>query len=424
LVGVVYDEGMWLAKLDPKSLAPISAPHVRTSGGEFGVAVWSIIQAPWTLMPVAAFSPDRSQLALGDSTDRNRPAGLRLLRTQPLRTLARITLGHSLSVLATAWPRSRRIVAVGAPSCCLRRPSVFVIDPIRRSVVARYSLRRATLVATAPTANGLALLLGPSGRIGEARLVLAAVDRPPKTLVLGGVLAGSYGPHRYVRPTGRIAVPGLTIDALRDRAFVVPADGPAVEVDLQTMRASYHELERPVSLLGRIHDWLEPKAYADAPQRRGPVRLAAWLGNDLIAVSGWDRGASSAFVSSADVVMPAGLHLINTRRWRVQTLNDHASGFVRVGRRIVAYGYSLGSSAGGPRGIGLVAYDLDGKRRWHLLGKRALIPVSAYGNYVYAWTPQGVEGSQEFIVDVTRGRIVSSRLRPLGAPTLLSKTIP
>ena len=73
------------------------------------------------------------------------------------------------------------------------------------------------------------------------------------------------------------------------RALVVPAGNRVAEVDLETLEVRYHELSEPVSLLGRLRDWLQPAAHAKTID--GPDRNAVWLESGLVAVSGANSAA-------------------------------------------------------------------------------------------------------------------------------------
>src|SRR5919108_151388 len=64
----------------------------------------------------------------------------------------------------------------------------------------------------------------------------------------------------------------VAVDKAGNRAFVVGAGSPVAEVDLETLAVTYHDLATPVSLPGRLHDWLEPPAETKAPPHR-PQRL-------------------------------------------------------------------------------------------------------------------------------------------------------
>jgi hypothetical protein len=82
------------------------------------------------------------------------------------------------------------------------------------------------------------------------------------------------------------------------------------------MQVRYHDLTEPVSLLGRLRDWLEPAAHAKMVD--GPDRNAVWLPSGLVAVSG------NTYASEGDTldVTPAGLSLIDPSDWSTRRVSD------------------------------------------------------------------------------------------------------
>jgi hypothetical protein len=164
-----------------------------------------------------------------------------------------------------------------------------------------------------PSAVGVLLLLGRPSAIGPATLVrvdpAGRVHRTPPAQIA----AGSVPPRPDLpeaEPLQRHAVPGLAVDDLGRRVFVVAAGEALVaEVDLRSGRVVYHQLREHVSLLGRVRDWLEPPAQAKASE--GATRAARWLGNGL-SVAGQDEFADGR-------VQPFGLRLIDTADWTWRT---------------------------------------------------------------------------------------------------------
>ena len=76
----------------------------------------------------------------------------------------------------------------------------------------------------------------------------------------------------------RQSVPGLAVDPEGKRALVIPAGGRVAEVDLDSMEVAYHELSEPVSLWGRLRNWLEPARGGEGHRRARPERGLAPLG--------------------------------------------------------------------------------------------------------------------------------------------------
>jgi hypothetical protein len=205
-------------------------------------------------------------------------------------------------------------------------------------------------------------------------------------------------PTEVVPSVERVRAPALVVDARRRRAYVLSSRPYVVEIDLRRRRVSGHALATRTSPLQRLRDLLEPPAAADV--QVGPVRAAAWIGGGRIAVSGYD----------GDVVWrprgrvegerrPAGLHVIDTRDWRVRTLDDRASAFV------FATGLLLTS---GREGRGLAAYSPDGEERFHVLDDRHVEIVATAGSFAYVRAPPE---RALHVVDLERGRVVAT-----GAP--------
>jgi hypothetical protein len=209
----------------------------------------------------------------------------------------------------------------------------------------------------------------------------------------------------------RQARPGLTVDPAGNRAFVVAADEPVAEIELATLRVSYHALATPVSILGRLHDWLEPRALAKGAAV-GPSRTARWLGSDAIAVTGVnDEGSLDAQGRGRQHQQPAGLSVIDTRTWTVRRLDGGASQAVVGTGLLLASAYLWDSTTERSRGMGLSAYGPDGSRRFHVLGAEPLWGVQVVGGR--AIVPREEPGGRVSyaLVDLAAGR-VSAELRP------------
>jgi hypothetical protein len=150
-------------------------------------------------------------------------------------------------------------------------------------------------------------------------------------------------------------------------------------------------------LLGRLRNWLEPPAQAKAPTE-GFVRRAAFVGSSQVAVTGTDFSVGGGVTAAA----PAGLQLIDTRRWRVRTLDDGASEMLPAGRLLLVFGGRYRTSRRRAEGIGLRAYSGGGEERFHLFGSRRIGDVQAAGGYAYVRT---ASGTRYRVVDLARGRI-------------------
>jgi hypothetical protein len=94
-----------------------------------------------------------------------------------LRVVARMPLPDG-DVCRVTWPSaSRLLVVLSRGAACysaIDSALVMVIDPLRARVIAQHSLSGSTtVIASAPTGSGLALLLTPARRRSAARIVLA-----------------------------------------------------------------------------------------------------------------------------------------------------------------------------------------------------------------------------------------------------------
>ncbi len=187
-------------------------------------------------------------------------------------------------------------------------------------------------------------------------------------------------------------MPALAADRAGGRALVIPAGNRVAEVDLQTLEVAYHDLAEPVSLLGRLRDWLEPAAEAKALD--GPDRNAVWLPSGLVAVSG------AQYVSDGDSVdmTPAGLVLIDPDDWSVSRLSDEPSWATFREGALLASAWHEGSDE-----QTLIAFDVDGTPRFSL-GREGTDMSQTAGGRLYAAT---ADGTRFEIVDLATGDTVA-----------------
>jgi hypothetical protein len=247
-------------------------------------------------------------------------------------------------------------------------------------------------------AIGLVVLLGPEVGAGPPTLARVDANGSVQSVVLNRIRAGVEPEPATGGRLRRASDPALAVDPA-GRAFVLAGDAPVAEVDLQTMTASYHDLAEPVSLLGRLRDWLEPEAQADA-RVNGPLRSARWLGRGMVAVSGTNGRFSLQPDGTVEGrYMPAGLKLVDTTTWSVETLDFESPAFAYAAGRIVAF---HGAAADGAEDT-VVAYALDGQEPFRLrdLGWPGLF--NTYQRYVYI--PQ--DDQSVAVVDASRAKVVT-----------------
>jgi hypothetical protein len=374
-------DGQELVGVEPETLRPVAGRRIAIGSGGCaprmgGTACWTY--APWTVSAdattLAVARNDTTSLQIVD------PRRLRVTRTMPLKR----------EVGALAW-LSRRILALEELSG--ERQGLAVFDVATGRIAVRRPLG-GSVVGVERTASELVILLAPAKRIGTARLAVAGRRGTVRSVRLDRVVVGSklLGTGSQHRVDSRH--PGFGVDPVGRRAFVV---GTAIiaEIDLRTLKVAYHSLERPRSLLARLHDWLEPRAAAK--QVSGYHRTARWLGAGLLAVTGVDTEQSRA--------RPAGLLVVDTSSWDVRKIDAGTVGFDKAGDLLLARGSTKG----------LTAYAFDGSERYRVLEGTNAWVTQVYGGRAYVSIP-GQEQLQ--VIDLADGRLVDVREESL--PRLLT----
>jgi hypothetical protein len=401
---VIGDRPTVLAELVPRSLRPLPGRRLVLTD------------------PVAgyAWSPNRSTLVLGDNDEDL----LYLVDVRSMRLLGEVRLQSPSAPHWLGWLGPRRLAAVvdlpaGDPGGNVGDATLVVVDPLTRRV-----LHRRNLHGTVATAVGLGdrvvLLTTPAGRIGPARLAVADGRGGLRSVPLRAVAAGFEAPEEHDSDSVTLQrAAGLAVDRAGGRAFVAAAGAPLTEVDLDSLRVTYHGLSRPVSLLGRLAAWLVPPA--EAKLVSGPIRSACWLGDGLLAV--WGSEARVAADPGGQPTMkdtPSGLKLVDTRRWTVRELHPSATAVRWRGGRLLAFGVRWYEQER-PGGIGLTVYGPGDRRPLHLFRNRPVHEVRPNGDLAYAvsWGDSDATSSVA-VVDLRRGRVLST-LRGLPPYLLLGE---
>ena len=333
-----------LTRFDPLSLRPMGP---RITLPEYHDA-WS-------------HSPDRSRLALGmGGAGRTCGRGICLVDVRDMEIVGRVAA--PIAVEALAWMRPRRIVAA-----LQARHGVIVVDPTTGAIVRHTPLPLSPRYgAWARTPAGLAFLT--EGRL--LRLVVADAAGDVR-----------IAPLPRIRPR-RSGFPGFAVDRRGRRALVFAGRAPAAEVDLRTMEVRYHR----VAGHDRGGDRARPEELAGA----------VWLGKGLVAVFGHDPASA-----------PAGVHIVDTRTWRVRIVDRNASRARLAAGRLLVY-----SDVPAPRaaGVGLRVFTRDGGRLVsHLLGRQVL-EVEVAGGRAYAYRAAGT--SRALHVVRTRSGTIIRTTRP------------
>jgi hypothetical protein len=390
LIGLASEGGPALVGVDRRTLRP--RPGERIDLGRQGCASRSggmmcSDVPPWS------FSPDRSRLAVVRN-DGAVGRSLRLVDVGRMRVVKDIPISGG-SVGLVSWAGKRRLLAV-QEDCCDEKQQLLVVDVAERRIEARRPLD-GTVLRVARTPDELVLLVAPAGRIGAAWLAVADRDGGLRFLALDRTLAGT----RTIDGEGHRSeqrLPGLAVDPARRRAFVV-GPGLIADVDLARGAVSYHEPSRPVSLLGRLRDWLDPVAHAKGVT--GPARSAHWLGGGVLAVTGYEEEGPHG--DREPRIRPAGLSLVDTRTWTVRTVDRGATDVRVTGDLLLATGSSSESS------IGLTAYGFDGRKRFQRFDNRPAWINQVYGRRAYVGVAARSGGELGHVVDLATGRATATR---------------
>jgi hypothetical protein len=341
-----------------------------------------------------SLSPEGSMLALGGDGNGTYVPDVLLVETSTLRSLGRVRLARRGWVVATGWAPGGLLRAVISHE----HVTVATVDAARRTVVASRSLEGQVL-HVAHSRDALVLLLGSATAIVPARVAVVRPSGEIDVAVLRGVQAGSEKTGRADGAEFRGLTPALAVDPDRGLAFVVPATGDVAEIELDGLRVTYHALAQRISLLGRLAHWLEPEAHAKSIE--GPTRHARMRGS-LLVVSGGDYSVSR----KRPPFTPAGVRVIDTRTWSARSIAPGADGFYLAGDVVLGMSAHWSSELHYPRRIGVDAYGLDGRRRFHLYdGNRAWV-IYADGQRAYV-DPAG-PGPVD-VVAVRSGRILERR---------------
>ncbi len=347
LYGVNWRGSLGLVRVDPDTLRPRPGRRVALAAEPLA---WS-------------FAPDRSRIVLGSTA---RGAKLRLIDLRAMRALGDVRVARRGSGVATTWAGAKRVLAiVVTPGCCGAGDTIVAgVDTGRRRVIWRRTLG-GSLQAGERYRGGFLLVLGPRGRsIGPSRLVLVGPEGEIRSADLPEIRSGMESSGQVTQAWN----PGLAVDRPGGRAFVVQAQAPVAEVDLQTLQVRSHTLE------------LGARA-ADAVA--GPSREVLWLGRGLLAVTGSDLRSSAGQGRGREA--PAGLTLIDTRRWHARKIDSRTTDAVLVSGTLLASTFLELSRSGS----GLTGYSLDGRRKFHLFGNDPIWGAQPIGRNAFVGGGRG-----------------------------------
>jgi hypothetical protein len=424
LLGFVSQGGRAeLVRVDPDTLRPRRGR--RVGAGSEACAPSSGGQACW-MVPAWSFAPDQPLLALA----RHRGGMARSVRVVDIGRM-RVTedvplAGGAIGLLA--WLAPGRVLAV-QEVCCQERQRLVAVDLPRARVVRtqggatrvdfdnathRVAARRplgGSVQRAAQTRRELVLLVAPAQEIGPARLAVADAAGAIRSVRLERIRAGVKrlpgGDYRVEQ-----SIPGLAVDPRGRRAFVVAPELVA-EVDLADLAVTYRQPQPARSVLSRLFGWLDPPAHAKGAS--GPTRTAHWLGGGRLAVSGSDEDlVENARGQQQNRIRAAGLSLVDTRNWSVRRIDEGATEVQVGGDLLLATGSSFDPATGDGKSIGLAAYGLDGRKRFHVFDGREVWVRHVYAGRAYVVIPlMKPPWSALRVVDLDTGRARTERARPL-----------
>ena len=329
-----------------------------------------------------AYSPDGGRLALATHAQSRRgfSATIQIVEPATLRRQLALPLGYS-EVRALAWLEPDRIVVLRV-AFHPERLEVLTVAPSAKRVIARATLD-GEVHGIQRAGNTLVVLVSPAGRIGVGRLVVVSGDGDVRSVTLDRIWIGYERPDTYTDDyVGTQRGAGFAVDPDRGRAFVFPAESDVAAVDLGTLAVTYHSLREPVSLLGRLRNFLDPAATAKVID--GPSRSARWLGGGLVALTGVDASSWKDRDSRRQWrYTPAGLTLVDTNTWQARQIDRGASQVSFVDGLLLVTGGSFDSTGRGATSMGLAAYDLGGTRRFRLFEDRPIWVRQVFGGRAY-----------------------------------------
>jgi hypothetical protein len=384
----------WLVRLEPRTLNIL--PGRKLALGRY-LSGWS-------------FSPARSRLAFGSegASLNDSPAALRIVDAATLTTVRDVGLGMNGFVAATHWVAPDRVLAL-VQSSSPEGEFAVLVDAAEGRVLQRQRLD-GSVTAIGRMQGALVLLLVPA-TFGPVDLAVAGSDGSYRSVELTRIEAGlttTEPPDSYHQRDDA----GLAVDGA-GRAYVVAAGDPVAEVDLASLAVSYHVAAQPVSLLGRLHDWVEPTARAKDLFTRSD-RAAIWLGDGQLAVVGMNGTAHWTTRRLEVKMVPSGLQVIDTRDWSARTVDPRSSDLEVAKNALLTWGVSW--DAGTPKGTGLTVYGPRGQKRFHLFGVQPVWGAQVVNGRAFVWR-QNLEHGY-VIVSLRTGKVVRT-VRGLDAPVVL-----
>lgn len=327
-------------------------------------------------------SPDGAKLAVGGSET---PV-VDIVDLERMRSLGEIALAPGTTVDLLHWAEPDRILA----TLWGEQSKVTALQPGARKPIDTHDLD-GMILKSGPAGNELAILLGPTDRIGQARLALFDGEQV-RYADLPGIRAGWEESGEQEDYRARQLLPALAVDPSGSRAVVIAPGNRAVEVDLATLETASHDLAQPASLLERFRNWLEPGAWAKLID--GPELNAVWLPSGLIALS----GVRYSTEGDSTAATPAGLALVDPADWSIRHVSDAPSWVTLRGGALLGSAWNERTSD-----QELHVFGLDGSERFELARSGQADLSQTAGEHLYVSTQ---DGRKFEIVDLATGKIV------------------
>jgi hypothetical protein len=383
LVGVISSDNLAteLARLDPRTLRPLSGGRLKLTGS-------------W---PMTAVAPNRSTAVLGSEA-----GDLTVIDLVHLRQLGAVKTDlPGAAIFGWSWVGRSRLLLIDTSQQAVTE--VLAVDVNARRPVRRQRLN-GVVQGYARLPRGLALLVTRANEIGRARLVVSDANAGLRTVSLAEINAGfkQLDDTDGSGPRMEQAVPGIAADPTGRRVYVVPGNGPVAEVELASLEVTYHRLGRSASPWQRLARWWAPPA--EAKILSGPSRSALWLGDGQLAVTGFDGSAKGHHME-----IPSGLELIDTASWTVRQVDRHSSSAVLAAGRLLAFGTAFGTGPDGAnKGYGLTLYGPGDHRPVHRFGAKQVSWIQADGDLAYVQLMDANLSNMEgyAVVDLRSGRVL------------------
>jgi hypothetical protein len=396
----------------PSAQESAQAPLVRLVEGPDGFGDRLVTVDPRTLRPSSPgvptfldglggeFSPDGRLFAYGNGFDGR--ALLELIDVESWSRQARVNLGGDGPV-AIFWAAPDRLIAVAGEGS-RGAPRVQVVAMPGGQVLSRRTFRGRSLGAVV-TPLGLVMLVSPERRIGPARILLAGLDGSLRTIPLASIRAGGgFG------RAARYRAPALTVDPEGGIVYVLAA-GPmlAARIDLTSGTVDYHRLRAVGSA---------PRATAAKGSVAAWWRMATWLGDGRIAVTGHYEPPYRPGRRRQPTNRPFGVRLVDTGDWTIRTLDPDPFLLYRAGERLLAHGTTWYDGWRRSRSTGLLAFDLQGRPAFSRFRGADVSVLGSHGRLAYVW----VRPTRRLhVLDLRSGRSLrSERVRPGRLPFLFS----